>query len=159
MALSAVEERGFAIFPEIFLAGEVAALADDLTQSTLRRSKGGVRHALSHPGVAAIARDERLLRIAREVLGAEAVPFHATLFDKSPTANWLVAWHQDTALPLRTRRDVQGWGPWSVKDGIIYAHAPTSALLRILALRVHLDDSTANNGPLRVCPELTDGAY
>jgi hypothetical protein len=46
-----------------------------------------------------------------------------------------VAWHQDTALPLREQRDVAGWGPWSVKDGVNYAHAPAQALERILALR------------------------
>jgi hypothetical protein len=44
----------------------------------------------------------------------------ATLFDKSPTANWLVVWHQDTALPVQERREAPGWGPWSVKDGVIY---------------------------------------
>jgi ectoine hydroxylase-related dioxygenase (phytanoyl-CoA dioxygenase family) len=78
--------------------------------------------------------------------------FKATLFDKSSTANWLVVWHQDTALPLKHRRELPGWGPWSVKEGVIYAHAPASALSRIVALRVHLDDSTKENGPLRVLP-------
>ena len=33
-----------------------------------------------------------------------------------------------------------------------YAQAPASALSQVLALRVHLDDSTAENGPLRVLP-------
>ena len=78
--------------------------------------------------------------------------FRATLFDKSPLANWLVVWHQDTALPIRERHDALGWGPWSVKDGITYAHAPASALCQVLALRVHLDESNADNGPLRVLP-------
>ena len=26
----------------------------------------------------------------------QAMPFRATLFDKSPMSNWLVAWHQDS---------------------------------------------------------------
>ena len=89
---------------------------------------------------------------SREALGQEAIAFHATLFDKSAKANWLVVWHQDTALPIRERHDAQGWGPWSVKDGITYAHAPASALCQVLALRVHLDNSDADNGPLRVLP-------
>jgi ectoine hydroxylase-related dioxygenase (phytanoyl-CoA dioxygenase family) len=92
------------------------------------------------------------MEIAKEVLGEEAFPFRATLFDKSPAANWLVVWHQDTALPLRQRRETPGWGPWSIKDGVNYAHAPASALGQVLALRVNLDDSTAENGPLRVLP-------
>jgi len=48
--------------------------------------------------------------------------------------------------------ETPGWGPWSVKDGVIYAHAPATALAQVLALRVHLDDSIADNGPLRVLP-------
>jgi ectoine hydroxylase-related dioxygenase (phytanoyl-CoA dioxygenase family) len=35
---------------------------------------------------------------------------------------------------------------------VLYAHAPTWALEAVVALRVHLDDSTAANGPLRVLP-------
>jgi hypothetical protein len=47
--------------------------------------------------------------IAREIVGAKAWPFRATLFNKSPSSNWLVAWHQDTALPLRERRELPRW--------------------------------------------------
>jgi len=107
---------------------------------------------MKHADVAELAQDSRLLGMVQNVLGPDAFPFRATLFDKSATANWLVVWHQDTALPLRERRETSGWGPWSVKDGVIYAHAPASALSQVLALRVHLDDSARANGPLRVLP-------
>src|SRR5713101_3845849 len=89
-----------------------------------------MRHAMRHPAVAALAQDRRLLEVARGVLGWEAFPFRATLFDKSPHANWLVVWHQDTALPLRKRRNEPGWGPWSVKENVIYAHAPSHKQMR-----------------------------
>lgn len=147
-----VSEQGFAILPGILSLHETQPLADDLDRVTLRRSKAGIRHALRFPAVAGLAREPRLLRIAQEILGLEASPFRATLFDKSPQANWLVVWHQDTALPLRHRRDIPGWGPWSVKDGVTYAHAPARALSRVAALRIHLDDSGTHNGPLRVLP-------
>jgi ectoine hydroxylase-related dioxygenase (phytanoyl-CoA dioxygenase family) len=112
----------------------------------------GARHLMNHPAVAALARDRRLMAIAASVLGSGAEPFRATLFTKSRDTNWLVVWHQDTALPLESRIDSSEWGPWSKKAGILYAHAPTAALSRILALRVHLDASTKQNGPLRVIP-------
>ena len=92
------------------------------------------------------------MAIAAQFVGPAPVAFRATLFDKSPAANWLVAWHQDTALPLRSRTDDPAWGPWSTKAGVLYAHAPASALEQVIQLRVHLDDSTAANGPLRVLP-------
>ena len=151
--LQSIQEQGFAIMPAILEPNDVDGLLDEFSRVDLPRSRAGVRHAMRLPAVAKVARSEPLLRIAQEVLGGEAFPFRATLFDKSPTANWLVAWHQDTALPLRERRETPGWGPWSLKDGVNYAHAPASALSQVLALRVHLDDSTAENRPLRVLPE------
>jgi ectoine hydroxylase-related dioxygenase (phytanoyl-CoA dioxygenase family) len=147
-----IREQGFAIIPNVLGRTDIDPLLAELSRAELPRSKAGIRHALKVPAVARIASSTPLLGIAQEALGGEAFPFRATLFDKSPTANWLVVWHQDTALPLRERRETPGWGPWSIKDGVNYAHAPATALSQVLALRVHLDDSTAENGPLRVMP-------
>ena len=147
-----LKEQGFAIVPGVLQDNDVERMFVELSQTTVPRSRAGIRHAMQIPAVAQLARDERFLEIARTALGTEAVPFRATIFDKSVSANWLVVWHQDTAQPLQQRIDKVGWGPWSVKDGLNYAHAPTEALSQIAALRVHLDDSTSDNGPLRVLP-------
>jgi ectoine hydroxylase-related dioxygenase (phytanoyl-CoA dioxygenase family) len=145
-------ECGYWTREDILSHDECEQLLTDLSQPKTARSRAGARHLMSHPAVARIANDERLIRIAREKLGVKAVAYRATLFEKSGESNWLVVWHQDTALPLVERFDSAEWGPWSTKAGIHYAHAPTWALQRILALRLHLDDSTAENGPLRVIP-------
>ncbi len=152
MQLAEVEQRGFAILPEVLTRSEIERLDESLKRNSLPRTRAGMRHALRHPAVREIARDPRLRAIAQQVLACEPFPFRATLFDKSPASNWLVVWHQETALPLQERHEIPDWGPWSVKDGVIYAHAPASALSRVVALRLHLDDSTHENGPLRVLP-------
>ena len=151
--MRAVQEHGFEIIPECFDPSEILSLRSALESTSLRRSRAGIRNALQVEAFRSIASDPRLVRLAQRTLGDDAVPFHATLFDKSPRSNRLVVWHQDTALPLREQREVSGWGPWSVKEGVTYAHAPAFALEQILAIRVHLDDSTAENGPLRILPE------
>ena len=69
-------------------------------------------------------------------VGTPAIPFRATLFDKSAVSNWLVAWHQDTALPLHQRVDDSLWGPWSVKGGVLHAIAPAAALATVVARSV-----------------------
>lgn len=146
------EEQGFVTLAQGLRDDEVTALLEELSGIDRRPGRAGVRHVLQYPGVSSLARDPRLLGIAQHILGAEAFPFRATVFDKSVERNWLIAWHQDTALPLCERHERAGWGPWSIKDGVIYAHAPASALTQILALRVHLDESASDNGPLRVLP-------
>jgi hypothetical protein len=148
----AIEKDGFAILPSVFGNGEIERLVGRISAAAPRRSRAGVRHALGLSPIAELAQQPQLIGRARSVLGPAAFPYRATLFDKSRRSNWLVVWHQDTALPVREHRETAGWGPWSVKEGIAYAHAPTEALAQILALRIHLDHSTSLNGPLRVLP-------
>jgi ectoine hydroxylase-related dioxygenase (phytanoyl-CoA dioxygenase family) len=142
--------NGFQIIPAVFKGEDTDQLLDEIGSMTSKRSRAGARHAMTFAPVAMVA--QKLTGIARDVLGPTAFPFRATLFDKSRQSNWLVVWHQDTALPLQQRQAVKGWGPWSVKAGVHYAHAPARVLREVLALRLHLDDSTAENGPLRVLP-------
>src|SRR5215475_11006814 len=147
-----IDRSGFWIEDEVFSDRECDDLIKAAPLGLQGRSRAGARHLMAIPAIEAAAKDERLLRIARRALNQGAVPFRATLFDKSSMANWLVVWHQDTALPLESRNNSTEWGPWSLKAGVHYAHAPAWALSRVLALRIHLDHSTAENGPLRVIP-------
>jgi ectoine hydroxylase-related dioxygenase (phytanoyl-CoA dioxygenase family) len=75
-----------------------------------------------------------------------------TLFDKSPRANWLVALHQDLSIPVRDRVPHPDLLGWSRKEGMLYVQPPASLLEALVAVRVHLDESTADRGPLRVVP-------
>ena len=149
MNLEQIADPGYSIEPSVLSNSDCDRLIESLCEA--KRGRAGVRHLMSNPCVEALASDHRLLAIARRTLGQSAIPFRATLFEKSGQANWLIAWHQDTALPLASFFDAPG-GPWSRKAGVLCAHAPTWALSRILALRVHLDASTSQNGPLRVIP-------
>jgi ectoine hydroxylase-related dioxygenase (phytanoyl-CoA dioxygenase family) len=147
-----VTDPGYWIEEDVLSTTECEALITELSKSKTRHGRAGQRHLMSNPTVAALAQSNRLCAIARQMLGDGAVPFRATLFEKAGYANWLVVWHQDTALPLTTAFNNPDWGPWSVKEDIRYAHAPTWAMSRVVALRVHLDASTSENGPLRVIP-------
>ena len=150
--LEHVEDQGFAVIPRVLSPHDLSELLKELDNPHHIRTKAGIRHAMKLESVCSIANAARILGIAQSVLGKATFPIRATVFDKSQTANWLVVWHQDTALPLKERREKEGWGPWSIKDGVHYAHAPARALSQVLALRLHLDHSTKDNGPLRVLP-------
>lgn len=76
----------------------------------------------------------------------------AIFFDKSPETNWLVTWHQDLTIAVREKREVDGFGPWSMKDGLPHVQPPAELLERMLTLRLHLDDADGENGALRVLP-------
>jgi ectoine hydroxylase-related dioxygenase (phytanoyl-CoA dioxygenase family) len=147
-----IEREGYGITEVMFDRTRLDSLGEGLKTTTIPRSRAGMRHMMKVPAVSEIANSEEMLDLASSALNEKGVSFRATLFDKSPSSNWLVAWHQDTALPLQEKCEINGWGPWSVKEGVIYAHAPAQILEKVIALRLHLDDSNAENGPLRVLP-------
>jgi hypothetical protein len=150
-------DAGYSITEQVFDRREMARIRETLARAELVRTKAGARHVLRVPAIREIAAHPALLNLAAVFVGTPAIPFRATLFDKSAVSNWLVTWHQDTALPLRQRVDNSLWGPWSVKGGVLHAIAPAAALAMVVALRVHLDDSTNTNGPLRVLPDTHTG--
>jgi ectoine hydroxylase-related dioxygenase (phytanoyl-CoA dioxygenase family) len=144
-------DSGYFTESAVLSGSECDTLLGTLEKST-KSGRAGTRHLMSNDVVNKLAHDERLLQIAKEALGVPGVPFRATLFAKSGDANWLIPWHQDTALPLAKHLDDPEWGSWSRKEAVLYAHAPEWALSRVVALRIHLDSSTSENGPLRVLP-------
>jgi ectoine hydroxylase-related dioxygenase (phytanoyl-CoA dioxygenase family) len=145
-------DEGYSIAKRVFDRLEMVRVREVIAACDLSRTKAGTRHVLRVPSVQALANHPTLMNLAATFVGDRPIPFRATLFDKSAASNWLVTWHQDTVLPLRRRVDHAGWGPWSVKSGVLHAIAPAAALAAVVALRVHLDDSTETNGPLRVLP-------
>ena len=104
------------------------------------------------PAVRALAGSAAVRALVEPVLGAGCFVARGILFDKTPEANWKVAWHQDLTIAVRERRDVQGFGPWSEKAGIVHVQPPAAVLERMLTVRVHLDDCGPNNGPVQVIP-------
>ena len=145
-------DAGYSITEQVFERQQMGQVSQTLLAADVLRTKAGARHVLRIPVVRTLAEHPTLVNLAAMFIGGTPIPFRATLFDKSAASNWLVAWHQDTALPATERIHDASWGPWSVKGGVLHAIAPASALAEVVALRVHLDDSTAANGPLRVLP-------
>jgi hypothetical protein len=88
----------------------------------------------------------------RSLLPRNAVAVQCTLFDKSPTKNWLVALHQDLSIAVKERVESPECSGWTEKEGHLYVQPPVSVLERLVAVRVHVDDCPAENGALRVVP-------
>ncbi len=99
-----------------------------------------------------LSRSRDLLDIAEAVMGPGAFAVRGLYFDKTPTANWNLPWHQDLTIAVRERRETAGFGPWTRKVGIDHVHAPADLLGRMLTLRLHLDDCGLESGPMRVLP-------
>ncbi len=154
--------QGFAIIPDVATSDETARLASTIDQSilsndaTARRERNGVtfgvRNLLSIKEVASFAASVSVRRLIEPVLGPDAIPVRGIFFDKTADANWKVPWHQDLSITVREKREAPGFGPWSVKAGVIHVQPPLSILQSMLTIRLHLDDCGADNGPLLTLP-------
>lgn len=90
--------------------------------------------------------------VAATVLGADAKPVRAILFNKSAETNWSLAWHQDRTICVKEKRKAPGFGPWTVKRGMSHVEPPFELLSRMVTLRAHLDDVPISNAPLLFAP-------
>ena len=155
-----VEREGFAIVPGVIGEGEIERAVRALRRAEhfagARRHGGGlyaIRNLLDIvPELRELIDSTRVRALAAQVLGAQGFVVRSILFDKTPEANWKVAWHQDLSIAVRARRDAEGFGAWSEKAGVAHVQPPAAILERMLTVRLHLDASDEANAPLRVVP-------
>jgi ectoine hydroxylase-related dioxygenase (phytanoyl-CoA dioxygenase family) len=104
------------------------------------------------PSVRDFINSPSMRALVEPILGPNCSPVRGILFDKVPGANWKVPWHQDLSIAVCERIEIEGFGPWSQKTGILHVQPSARVLENMLTLRLHLDDCFADNGPLRVLP-------
>jgi ectoine hydroxylase-related dioxygenase (phytanoyl-CoA dioxygenase family) len=115
--------------------------------------RGGVRNLLDVPKVRELADSEAIMNLVQPIIGDRAFAVRGILFDKKDGVNWKVPWHQDVTIAVRDRIDVDGYGPWSVKQDVLHVQPPANVLEKMLSVRLHLDDCPRSNGALRVIPK------
>jgi len=158
-----LEHEGFGIVEHVLTEGEVRRLirAIDRTLAQNGKSKGyGLRHLTKAvPEVAELAGSQGIRELVEPVLGAGAFVVQSLFFDKTPQANWNVAWHQDLMIAVEDKIDGPQYGPWSLKEGVWHVQPPVAVLQRMLIVRLHLDDCFEENGALRVLPGSHTGGF
>ena len=140
------DEDGFAIVPGLLSHEDLAHVDAALAP----RAGAGSRELLREDWCAALAR--RLHGDARlaAALPRSHRPVQCTAFEKSAACNWLVAVHQDVAIPVSERVEHPGCGGWSNKDGTWFVQPPDDVRALLVAIRVHVDDCGVDDGPLNV---------
>ena len=146
-------QDGYAIVPRAVDDRLIDGLLVDLAPFATNARRGGVRHILRDSlAVQRLAAHPHVRAVAEAAVGLDAVAVRGILFDKTPDANWKVVWHQDLTIALQKRVEVPGFGPWSEKEGVPHVQPPVKLLTDMVAVRIHLDDCTTENGPVRVIP-------
>jgi len=48
------------------------------------------------------------------------------------------------------KAEIEGWGPWTLKDGVHHVQPPLEILNNMVTFRIHLDDTNESNGCLKL---------
>jgi hypothetical protein len=151
MAEHSVDADGFSMMEGVLAEPDVEDLVSFVERSIAHEGRrGGVRNLLDIPKMRDLAESSALRRSVEIVLGGCARVVRGILFDKTEGANWKVPWHQDVTIAVAGRVEAEGFGPWSMKAGVLHVQPPTAVLERMISVRLHLDDCPEENGALRV---------
>ena len=130
-------QNGYQLLPSGLSADHLAKLDEEIDsylQSEIAKGKAGVRNALDQC--------PKLAELAGRAFGLESLfgdrpanIVRCVIFDKTPSTNWNIGWHQDL----------------NIKNNGVNA-VPREKLSDVVTLRLHLDPTPEENGALRVLP-------
>lgn len=150
---SDLERNGFAIVQDVLAGPRIEELAREIDAQLANAPAAGFRGlAQLVPSVRELARSSQLRALVETGLDANARLVRSIYFNKSRQTNWQVAWHQDLAIAVQGKVELDGFASWSVKDGVPHVQPPEQILNRMLTVRIHLDPADESNGALWVVP-------
>jgi hypothetical protein len=159
-----IDRDGFCILRGVFSHAEcdqflaewtdACAAGDDGLMRSATGSIYGARNILDRwPGVLRVARQPKLRSAVQTILGDGFGLVRVLYFDKPPGESWALPWHKDLAIAVKdNRRPSRHFDRPTTKYGVPHVEAPTWLLAQMLTARLHLDEVTDENGPLRLLP-------
>lgn len=164
--LDALERDGYTVLPNVFTPQAVAHMVRSLeaifggrsgAEAAIRGDEGAVyaaRNVLTlWPEAAEVWRVPPLMGCLETVLGPSFGLVRILFFDKPPRQTWALPWHKDLTIAVRDNRlPSREFTKPTRKAGVPHVEAPRAILESMLTARIHLDDATMENGPLKVVP-------
>lgn len=155
-----LDAEGFAVAANIFslaeadrLAGVIEAAARINANFRENNALFAIRNLLGEvPALHECLWTDRFRALTGAAAGKDCFLVKAIYFNKPAQSNWLVPWHQDTTISVDRRAEIDGFGPWTMKQGLQAVQPSRAYLEDIVTCRIHLDDCDETNGALKVIP-------
>ncbi|RYY52411.1 MAG: phytanoyl-CoA dioxygenase [Chitinophagaceae bacterium] len=152
--------KGYCIIPSVYSPSEVGEIDDVINAAgqespLFRKSKDlfAIRQFLKQvPEAAPAIFTSRLADITTRLFGNGYFVVKSIYFDKPAASNWFVAYHQDLTISVGEKVNIDGYGPWTVKQDQFAVQPPMPVLEDNFTIRIHLDDAGPENGALKVVP-------
>lgn len=141
-------DNGYIILDGLLTDSEIDAIETQISKIPL--AGAGTRNLLHGVWCRDLAERLKHDRNLAEIFPSDPVAVQCTYFEKSDGGNWLVTLHRDLSIPVKQRVQSEGWSGWSKKEGQLFAQPPKTILKSLVVVRIHLEDNTEMNSPLKV---------
>ncbi|RYD98476.1 MAG: phytanoyl-CoA dioxygenase [Sphingobacteriales bacterium] len=153
-----VKQNGFTIINGLYSDKETAAMIAAITRAdpakdTFRKSSDlfAIRQLFKEiPELIPVVLNTQLKKLIHEIFGPDHFIVKSIYFDKPEQSNWYVAYHQDLTIAVDLKISLENFGPWTAKHNQYAVQPPVALLERNFTVRIHLDDTDADNGALRI---------
>lgn len=156
-----LKKDGFRIIEAVYSSVEIEQIIAVINRAnsqkeTFRKTTDlfAIRQFLKEiPEIIPLVFNNSLMDLIESSFGRDFFVVKSIYFDKPPSSNWYVAYHQDLTISVDNKADLDGFTLWTKKQDQ-YAVQPSIELLEnIITIRIHLDDTNSENGALKVIPE------
>ena len=115
---------GFALIDNIYSAHEIETILKQIDEAssdkeTFRKSTDlfAIRQILKEiPAIIDVVLNSNLRLILKQLLGNRCFVVKSIYFDKPPTSNWYVPYHQDLTISVDKKLDLEGFERWTTKQ-------------------------------------------
>lgn len=153
--------NGHGIFEDIYTSTEIKEIINIIEQnekenSNFRKSEElfAIRQVLNEiPSLKKLIFNRNLLEMVQQVGGNDYFIIKSIYFDKPETSNWVVPYHQDLTISVKKKNITEGYTNWTSKNNQIAVQPPLAVLENIFTIRIHLDNTTYQNGAVKVIPQ------
>ncbi len=145
-----LDQAGVKIIEDVYSSPEINEILEFIKSKGIKQQYGLRAFLFNHPDVAQKLFTDKLIAIIQQISPNCNKSIKSIYFDKPPSSNWMVNWHQDLTINLINKKEHEGFKNWRVQDQRTIVQAPRKILENIFTIRIHLDDCTSENGALRV---------
>ncbi len=144
------QTKGYCLIEGILSPEECIEIASKIDPG--KSLSGGTRSLLQNDWCLKLASSLQKNPNLETVLAEGLIAVQCTYFEKSVSRNWFAPFHQDLSIPVVERIDHSELRCWASKEGGLFVQPPVSLLEKMTAVRIHIDDCSSEDGPLKVMP-------
>jgi len=150
--LCKIREEGFAKAHSIYSTEEIGRILNCI-DSEVNQDQFAIREFLmGKEHLTSLIFNKKFKALVNKVSPGKSTLIKSLYFNKPPTANWVVNWHQDLTINLKQKVERSPFKFRRTNDKRAVVQPPQKFLESIFTFRIHLDDCSSKNGALRLVP-------